>query len=257
MKTILFIIIAIILNCTGLLAQFEINSSFNPVPGNEEKIWSVNAKELSPGKAGENVAWDFSKISPAGDSNVTVYTISSATPYYKDFPLSNLASFTLNGNSYIYYKVLNDSYESLGNGQKFGVIKYLTPQILMQYPLSYNQSFTSNFTGSGTSEGYKFNICGTFTVTCDSYGTIILPSGKSDVIRLRSVCIVYDTLYSDNAVMSSNFYTSITYNRYKKNYRFSIFYIDETTSNNGTVQSAGYVKNSLTVDNSRLKTDSY
>ncbi len=257
MKKLLYFFIAFLLNCPILFAQFEIDSSFAPFPGNAEKIWYVDAKSLSPGSSGENQNWNFTDLNLLGDSSVTIYTIASSTPYSKDFPLANVASYTLNYPSYIYYKISSNSYESMGNGQKIGVIVYSKPQILMQYPFLFNKSFTSNFAGSGTSSGYKLNVCGTFSVTCDAFGTISLPSGKSEVIRIKSICTFYDTLYFENSQINTNYYISTTYNWYKKNYKFSIFFFDKSVSNGTTTLSAGYVKNSSTIDNNQLEKESY
>lgn len=257
MKTLLFLL-AVIFSCnTNVFAQFEIDSTFIPVPGNKEITWSVDAEGLFPGNAGENIFWDFSNITLKNDSTVNILRASSLTPYFKDFPSSNIASHSLNSDYYAYYKVSKDCYLSLGNGQKIASVIYSVPQTIMQYPMSYNQSFTSNCKGSGSYNEYKLNTSGTLTVTFDAYGSISLPSGKSDVIRLKQVSINYDTIYANNEVMSTSFFTSITYTWYKKNYRFPIFYIDESSSDRGPIRTAGYVINSATIDNSMLKEEIY
>jgi hypothetical protein len=257
LKNYLLILTFLICNCPAIFAQFEINSSFIPVPGNVEKIWNVYAKSLSSGPSGENQKWDFTDLIPLNDSTITTYVNPSFTPYGNNFPLSTVASSDLNKSNYSYYKITNSTYEVLGFGQTMGVLIYSKPMILMQYPLSYLQTFTNDFYGSGSNGGYTLNVNGNFSATCDAYGTISLPSGISDVMRIKTVSVYYDTLYFQGSIMSANFSTDTTFYWFKKEYKFTIFFISNSFSDGKSTKSAGYVVNSSSIDNSQLEIESY
>ena len=242
---------------SSLVAQFELNSTFIPVPDNVEKTRNVYAKSLNPGSSGENQKWDFTDLIPLNDSTITTYVNPSFTPYGNNFPLSTVASCDLNKSNYSYYKITNSTYEVLGFGQTMGVLIYSKPMILMQYPLAYLQTFTNDFYGSGSNAGYTLNINGNFSAECDAFGIIALPSGISDVIRIKTVSTYYDTLYFQGSILSANFSTDTTFYWFKKNYKFTIFFISNTFSEGKSSKSAGYVVNSSTIDNSQLETESY
>jgi hypothetical protein len=57
--------------------------------------------------------------------------------------------------------------------------------------------------------------------------------------------------------MSANFSTDTTFYWFKKEYKFTIFFISNSFSDGKSTKSAGYVVNSSSIDNSQLEIESY
>lgn len=159
----------------------------------------IGSKPSSPGSSGTNVTWNFSSLTftPAGSVSVVSPT---STPYSSSFPGCNwsaVISGTAIGTMYTYENIQSGFIDQLGdNITATGGSTYTpNPKRKLQFPFSYGNSY---------SDTYQCVSCspGSFTVTYDGYGTLII-NGKTynNVARIASLFgYNYYSFYNTNPV---------------------------------------------------------
>lgn len=209
--------IALITGTTCLHAQSTLtNSNFSPQPG---ETFTTNTctvpANLSTGNGGANVTWDFHTLVATSQSSGSFVTCSS-TPECDSFPGSNLAAPNPGGPGYEYYSRDSSGFFDNGGYGSAGAT-YDSNWLVMQYPFTYNTTFTNTpfvrYTGSGMDGLYEY---GTRTCTCDGYGTLILPSGTYQN-ALRAHWVEYMT---DSAVNTTG-PTEITHGQFDSYYWYA------------------------------------
>jgi len=111
-------------------------------------------------------------------------------------------------------------------------IPYSDAENLLQYPVTYNTSYTDNF--ACTIMGYDRH--GSVSVVADGYGTLIMPYGTvTNVLRVKA-----SETYADymSGVAVTN-YTSVNYYWYKVGIRNNLFQLSTLNSNGSLYQQYG------------------
>jgi len=118
------------------------------------------------GKSGTNQTWNFTSLTRQ-DSSLLSWVISSSTPYASQFPTSNIASTNDNSN-YNYFTSSTANLLVNGTAGPSLVIPYLDPELFMQYPFAYGNTFTDNFAANYMSGATPVHRTGTINVTADA-----------------------------------------------------------------------------------------
>nr|WP_297167131.1 T9SS type A sorting domain-containing protein [uncultured Dysgonomonas sp.] len=224
-------VLLILFNTALVLGQITLQ--YNGIrPGDEIIKQQVDYKE--PGREGENVIWDFSKLKSVNDQYSLVYK----KPYLlndstykmgKDlFKVKQVDPSTLvlgiEHNTMYYFKQNDNKLEILGHENPTTLLHYKTPMVAFVYPTDYGQSYTSQYKSEGLySKRIPFESQGSIKITADAFGMIILPSGDTleHIIRTKTVQIIHEVVKSKKP---QNFnIVSETYKWYAKGYRYPVF----------------------------------
>ena len=224
-------VLLILFNTALVLGQITLQ--YNGIrPGDEIIKQQVDYKD--PGREGENVIWDFSKLKSINDDYRLVYK----NPYLlndstykmgKDlFKVKEVEPSTLvlgiEHNTMYYFKQSDNKLEILGHENPTTLLHYTTPLVASVYPTDYGQSYTSQYKSEGLySKRIPFESQGSIKITADAFGMVILPSGDTieHIIRIKTVQIIHEVVKSKKP-QSFNI-VSETYKWYAKGYRYPVF----------------------------------
>ncbi|MCB0819482.1 MAG: T9SS type A sorting domain-containing protein [Bacteroidetes bacterium] len=148
--------------------------------------------------------WDFSWL----ESDITdslLVTKADVTPFFSEFPSAEFAIST-QANNYFYEELNPDGVRILGRVvydgvQDFNTIyQFNTVGNSFQFPMEYgtNYSFSYGyrvqypavFPGSDSIRNFNHSV---FNIEVDAWGTLILPMGPFDVIRVKQTAYITDT----------------------------------------------------------------
>lgn len=170
-------------------------------------VYNMKATNLSgEGATGNNITWDFS-ANTQGTTTLVSVVAPSTTAAGASFPAAN-AAISTNGGT-LYYNVDNSGLIYWGVDAGGAAKHVLTdPEEQLRYPMTIGTNYTDSWTGPFTSPGFASMRGGTTTVSCNSYGTLILPQGT--FTNVLKVTIVQD--YSDtvNGIPMLTYNTNIT-----------------------------------------------
>jgi hypothetical protein len=174
----------------------------NPRIGESYLVKISSGTPVDAGTGGAAKEWNFSFLGFFGttttDTNSVLSCASGVSPACSSFPGSNIvlsgSSVTSNAKNY-----LNASLTSLSQiGAHVSADTSLVmsdPADQLRYPFTYLSSFTDNFSGILTVGGISARHNGTVSVTCDGYGTLVLPGRtESGVLRVHSVQTFTDSI---------------------------------------------------------------
>lgn len=214
---------------------------------------------VNPGVDGPNAVWDFTRLEATTNFSGNLqepYTISKSS----EFGAANtvLEEF---GN-YFYFNLNSDQLEqrgySTGNGSLS--IEYTKPFVKMRYPFSFNSSYKGQFEGKYISNNNVIgDLAGTFEVTGDAIGTLLLPNEKSfkNTLRVKEVKTYKQTVNGGSVNIEET-----AYRWYVNEHRFPILVLINCTytfANGQTSNStrAAYNSNvvSLNTPNQNSSTD--
>jgi Secretion system C-terminal sorting domain len=148
--------------------------------------------QVNVGSPGENQSWDLSAINVQGSISDYLFIDPAETPYAGQFPQSNFSQRIIfsedpTATYYSFFEVTPAYIRSLGFAASGGDSNFVdfgdTDETGL--PLSYGTSWTS--VSSDTFEiegGYFLNIDSTYS-TIDGWGTVTVPAGTFDCLRLR------------------------------------------------------------------------
>jgi hypothetical protein len=168
-----------------------------------------NALAIPPGNAGPAQTYDYSVL-PTFNSNYEILGIDNLTsPFGTTYPSANATvSWSSFGSPYYHFLLSDTSYIYLGGGGSFGDYQYLDTYQQLQFPFTYNDSYTDTFVAVSNTGGYR---AGSVTLSGDGYGTLLVPGQTfNDVLRVKRVSAYYDTISSNPR------YTEETYYEYYK-----------------------------------------
>ena len=245
------IILLPFLICLYLAASGQapvITSADMPVVGDTFR-YSVadNIIDIDPAPADTNYTWDFSSLVAASqyvDSFKSVISTDIAFAFVfnaADYavPLSfsqNIGSMTVS-NVFNFYNNSNAQYELLGFGAIVNglplPVSFTSPDIIFKFPLSYGNvdSSASSFTVSIPTVG-TVHRTQTRTNYIDGWGTLILPSGSYQVLRIRSEVESLDSITGLPAAIPT---TTIEYKWISKTSKLPLL---EIVSTNGLTRAA-------------------
>lgn len=242
----------IVLNATDLPEAGDVNVSV--------KVDSLQASALLPGSAGADLVWDFRNLLPCCDGlqysyDTLTWVLPVNTPYYSDFPLSDLAykkdcywkhshethqdeefcnyTYCIKNNDGI---LLNGYYKS--DVKIYDKMRFFFP--LLQYGETLQEDARLIYYSSvDTVKVLYFQT----TSVADGWGTVITPVDSLAALRVHTTEIIYDSIYINgignlNSITDSNYY----YHWFIKNLGFPVLQIFKSSlhQDNSYYQDASY-----------------
>ena len=229
MKTIILIFTVL---ASQTFAQMTLTSANNPVTGDIDRNVSCDTNNISQGNSGANQTWSFLSLIREDSTNIN-FVSASSTPYSAQFPASNIASTNDNSN----YNFMTTSSSNMfvnGYGGPDLLVSYTDPQLYLQYPFTYNSSFSDNFAANYIISGSDVKRTGTTIVSGDAWGTINLPAGSfSNSLRVKYIISTRDSSNPGIPVITVTNVTSYVW--FAPGRKFPVFeIIYSTISINGT-----------------------
>lgn len=226
MKSKIILIILLLLSAQAF-SQITLTNFYNPIAGDLQQNTDCDTAGVFQGNSGANQSWSFANIS-SRSVTVSSWIPSTSTPYSAQFPTSNIAVSTDNSN-YGFYSSSNTNLILNGYAGPGAMIPYTNPEIYLQYPFTYNSSFTDNFSASFMIGGIQTYRTGTVNAVGDAWGTITLPNGTySNALRVK---FTYDTRDSSYYVIPIvNEIISTSYVWFIAGFKFPVFEISYTTT---------------------------
>ncbi len=228
----------------------QITLRYNGIrPGDEIIKQQVDYKD--PGREGQNVIWDFSKLKSVNDQyslvykkpyllNDSTYKMGKDLFKVKQVDPSSLV-LAIEHNTMYYFKQSDNKLEILGHENPTTLLHYTTPLVASVYPTDYGQSYTSQYKSEGLySKRIPFESQGSIKITADAFGMIILPSGDTleHVIRTKAVQIINEITKTKKP--QSFQMVSETYKWYAKGYRYPVFESVKTYHQEDSLQSKAF-----------------
>lgn len=224
----------IIISCFILIvpvllhAQITIGTVDMPIAGHIYPIVTGQASGTADfATTGANTTWDFSSLTVSANAPDTIlsiaqlpitYIVSFFTSTFAERANGNMSlglSFALQ-NVYNVFKNTSSSFRQTGfGGEVQGTalpVFYNPNDEIYQFPLNFNNTFSSN-------SAYVFQLptIATFgqqrsrTTTVDGWGTLILPNGSYQVLRVKSDITDIDSIYVDQFGTGFNLPVQLTH----------------------------------------------
>lgn len=178
-----------------VMAQPTLSRDANfPSVGNGFSRVSCDTSSITAGAAGADQTWNFSTLTAAGIFQSGDYVLPSATDFASSFPTANIAE-EFSGGSVNFFSATAAKTEIVGfvSVNQLGqgtLITFSNPQTTMEYPFTYNDSFTD----LANRQYGNYNGTVNTNTTADAYGTLTLPNGVfNNVLRTRSVINILDS----------------------------------------------------------------
>jgi len=211
----IFTIVIIFITPLFLTAQISIDNSDMPSPGDTIRTSStIDFGMISYVETGNDFTWDFTSLVPFSQSVDTfVSVLETPFVYQLIFILSANLAQQLNEfdqfpgfqvtDTYTFFKNSASDFREVGFGVTLNGIpipnKYDDPDLIYQFPIQAGNvdSSTANYEfdipGIGYFGGWKKrkNIA-------DGWGTLIIPYGSFETLRLKSEIQQYDSLHIDS-----------------------------------------------------------
>jgi len=169
--------------CLGFVqSQNIITHSLNGMRSGDT-FFKQQIEYKDPGRRGENVIWDFSKLKVTNDK----YSISYFEPVRKDKDTVFITG--IEHNTMYKYGLTGDSLFLQGFENSGSQLNLNKPELNLVYPFAYGDSIVSSYNGSGRYMNMVLTHAdGTISTIADAIGTLILPDGDTlvNVIRVKS-----------------------------------------------------------------------
>jgi len=195
---------------TLLLAQITIDQSDMPSPGDIYTYSNSSDFTVDPSLTGENYFWDFSQLSILTQEADTFVTVES-TPFLYQFFFNNgllypIDVFVVSATEvYNYYKNDEEGYRLVGIGANVSgapsSTQYDPIEWIYEFPLNYGDEFDgeSFIEFSLPTVGYISQDKEMFT-SVDGWGTLSLPMGDFEVIRLERTIEEVDSVFNSKTI---------------------------------------------------------
>ncbi len=246
-KNYLLSVLVILLSFRATAQPVITHSGNSPLIGDTYNL-SGALGSFDPGDAGNNQSWDFSYITPTFSTTITVVN-PETTPFASEFQESTHAFHIVGSSeSYNYTQISSPALKNVGigfdpGGENEYFIHYTDAVKLMQYPFSYNNSFTDNYFSSYTlSGGMVTHERGTVTVTADAWGSVSTPSGNyPNTLRVKSLYVYTDSVWMMGNFVYANTYTETNYEWYSATSHYPVISISSTISGSTVTYSTDVV----------------
>jgi hypothetical protein len=251
MKKVLFVFISTL----TLFPVFGQITQKNNALRNGDEIIKQQVEYKSPGRSGEQVIWDFSKLKTTNDeyklsyaspwlNEDTCYVIARDTIHYSRVKENDLIISTEHYTNY-FYQVQEGKLWLLGHRNAVSQM-YNKPAIpQLNYPFNYGDSiralYASQTIYSGTE---KMPVEGDIRVSADAQGTIILPGRDTlhQVLRVKSIQTIREIPDSGKiarGLTPLNIRTE-THKWYAPGYRYPVFETIENINVSDTAETTYY-----------------
>ncbi|MCD7972135.1 MAG: T9SS type A sorting domain-containing protein [Candidatus Azobacteroides sp.] len=176
MKKLFFLFSALL---PAALFSQPVLTSRHHAPRAGDEIIKQQVEYKNPGRSGENVLWDFSRLETVNEAYSLEYLLRT------DSLLAGIEHRTM----YL-YGVSGDSLLGWGFENPTTLLYNQQPELLMKFPVAYTDSTFSYYHGKGKyTEMLELSIMGTVSTKADAYGWMILPDKDTlqHVMRVRTV----------------------------------------------------------------------
>lgn len=207
---------------------------------------------LDPGPAGPNQTWDFSNINVTSTNQATIMD-PAGTPFNSDFPGCNQTFHFNETTTYIYYDLTQSEMIHYGEGFDNNppqIIYFSDPRKEIEYPFSFNNSFTDTYYTAYEYEGMTTHRSGTAVVTADAWGSLTTPvNNYGSVLRTQGIYSQVDSVWMDGVFMyvTATLYTHYSWHTASSHTPVMVISIVET--NFGTTYTSHYTTSSQHVIN--------
>jgi PKD repeat protein len=208
--------ISILLCCmaaVNVFGQITINKNHMPSSGDEIEYSNALAFGVDVSKTGENVSWDYTKLTNTGD-DIDKYVSSLRTPYLLNFGFTTFGKKVTDTlgfgnfqfkNIYNFFQTSDASFRDVGMGFQFAAIplpqtgKHTDADEIFVFPLKYGDKDSTTFDVEvPISAGIKLGAFirkGNRVTTVDGWGKISTPYAKDVAcIRIKSVINELDSI---------------------------------------------------------------
>jgi len=178
----LLLLSALLVQCTILSAETTITSNLQGFRKNDV-LYKQQIEYKDPGRNGQNVVWDFSRLSFVNENYQVKYLEPVATK-----PDTQCITNIEHRTKYKYI-LTNDSLFLTGFENSGSRLSFNDPQLVLHYPFTYQDSISKDYSGTGIymdmlyveTSGYSCSVA-------DATGTLILPEEDTlrHVLRVRT-----------------------------------------------------------------------
>ena len=218
-----------------LPAQHRLETHLNlPRPGDEIIKQQVEYKD--PGRAGENVLWDFGQLQSINDE----YTLSYSEPFVVDDSMYILGMDTIlledladesfligtEHHTMYYYRLTDNRWWTLGHENPVTLLQYTQPLLAGFYPMMYRDSCSHAYQSKGLySSTVPFTSDGETHIRADACGMMILPSGDTlrNVLRTQTIQTIRQVFRGNDSVTVEHHSLIKNCKWYSQGYRYPIF----------------------------------
>lgn len=232
-----------------MFSHAQLNYKHNAIRSGDEII-KLQVEYKDPGRSGENVIWDFSKLksidpeyklkyfSPQMMSDSTFLMGVKKVSAHEANPEDLIIG--LEHRTLYFYQYKGDTLYSLGHENATNLLSYQQDLPLQTYPMAYRDSISSAYNSHTKYSGrVDFYLSGEDRTIVDAYGKMIPPSKDtlSHVIRLKSIqtFLENDSLLKEGE--SPLNMTVETYRWYVSGYRYPVFETVHTLTRKDSIKS--------------------
>ncbi|MDR1763443.1 MAG: T9SS type A sorting domain-containing protein [Dysgonamonadaceae bacterium] len=211
------------------------------LPRPDDEIIKQQVEYKEPGRTGENVVWDFSRLNAVNDSYSLFYYSPQATNGVYVLGLDTVAAgddvlfVGEEHNTMYYYRFDGNRLWTLGHENPTTLLRYSEPLLTAVFPIAFGEKYSEKYSGSGLySATDEFSVSGQVDISADATGIMVLPSKDTlrNVIRVKSV---RSAVEKDGVSSLENVYW------YARGYRYPVFEtVRLTKSDRETFASAFY-----------------
>ena len=168
-----------VLGAQPTLTVADVMPDMGPTPA----IYGVD--HVAPGPATANFVFNTGALT-LGTGSQSQYVLPSASPYAANFPAATHANTALTNPSLYSYQEINSSgLYLLGLESPDYATIYTDPEKFISLPLSYTNTWSDPWTSSTDYGGSVLVRTATTTGAYNGHGTIVLPWGSFNVMRLQ------------------------------------------------------------------------
>jgi hypothetical protein len=220
----------------SIFAQHILTEKLN-LPRSGDAIVKQQVAYKDPGRAGENVIWNFGNLEsinseyslkysapyPVADS---MYIMGRDTFFVDEFTENDYLFIGTEHRTRYYFRYSDSCIWTLGYENAATFLHYDTPLLTSKYPLQFGDAYTHPYNTSAIySKTVPYHETGTASLAADAYGMMLLPSGDTlrNVIRTKAVQAHGEPMLTTegDSMMLNTFFE--TYKWYSSGYRYPVF----------------------------------
>ena len=213
---------------TSALAQIEVTATdFLNLRGQSQILETdtTGSVTVNVGSAGGNQVWDFRNLSLQTESVDQAFLAPQNTPYGAQFPQSNFVQSTTDPADsgfvfYIYWQVTTDSLKVVGGvvaAPDTAFFGFGTEEVA-PLPVRLGSTWVSAEADTFGAPEFGFTITSSMTTnTVDAWGTVRLPVGDFECLRVRGDDVTITNLVIGGVVFFSDTTETISYAWISKN----------------------------------------
>lgn len=182
MKRRFILIVAILIQCNILFAETAITANLQGFRKNDI-LYKQQIEYKDPGRNGQNVVWDFSRLKFVNE-NYKVRYFQPAVTKPDTQCITNVEHRTM-----YKYILTRDSLFLTGFENSGSNLIYHEPQLTLRFPFTFKDSINKDYSGNGIYMDMLYvETGGTSYTIADATGTLILPEEDTlrNVLRIRS-----------------------------------------------------------------------